>query len=676
MASDLIIQEIKQRLDLVTYIGRTVNLKRAGSTFKALCPFHAEKTPSFFVFPHTSTWHCFGSCNEGGDIFSFLQKQEGLSFREALHVLAGEAGLALEEEDEQRQIERKEQQRLLALCEVALLQFQEWLWEHPESEYCRDYIAGRGLKIETVHRFGLGFAPNSWDSLLMTLAERGYALDDMVRVGLARRREMGHYYDVFRARLIFPIRDVRGRVVGFGGRALYAEQTPKYLNSPQGILFDKSALLYGLDLAKERIRTASRAVVVEGYMDVLAAHQANFTNVVASLGTALTEAQLRLLTRYSPNLTLALDGDQAGQKAAQRGLEAVLKLQTQWEKTQREEAKRGRSHARYVESDIRVVALPDGLDPCDLIMSAPDKWAQRVAGALPLMDYMIAHRLRGVDLQDAVEKARAASDLLPLIADLESNVIRNHYLQRLALLLGTDERSLLLEMPASKEDSRSSRPRHEPPPSLPPDPNWESPPPDVAGEYVPPPWEAEGVSTPQKREQAEWREVQNELPALPNPASLPSLESYLLFLLLERPSFVGEATRCGVRSDMWVEVAHRQIWEQLCHEPPVSSTHLREWLADLDELVVESTGKIIEFYSSYPAIKNEEWEAEAFNRLDDFLMRYEERQARNLQLILNGYQVDSESDRQLVRQLHQQIYVVTKNRLVRQKAWRARNGKR
>ena len=464
MASDQVIIEIKERLDIVEYIGRTVDLTSAGRTFKANCPFHVEKTPSFFVFPHTNTWHCFGACSEGGDIFSFVQKREGLTFRESLELLAQESGIKLSEESAQQQQIRIEQERLYSLCEAASALFQKWLGDHPDGKHCREYVKQRNLLPEIVHRFGLGYAPNSWDNLLNTLSLRGYEPRDMVEVGLARERKPNSrspqaapsYYDALRNRLVFPIRNLRGRIIGFGGRSLEDQQQPKYINSPQSIIFDKSHLLYGLDLAKDAIRQQKRAVIVEGYIDVIAAHQAGFTNVVASLGTALTTEQIRQLTRYSVNLTLALDADYAGQKAAKRGLETILALQKEQRRTQWDRARRGQGSANYAPGDIRVLTLPEGYDPDDLISSSPDYWVELLENALPVIDYLITNRLENANVDDPVEKTRIVADLLPTISNLESALMRDHYIRQLARALKTNERVLSDELLTYRQSGTTS----------------------------------------------------------------------------------------------------------------------------------------------------------------------------------------------------------------------------
>jgi DNA primase len=649
MAGDRVVEEIKQRLDLVEYIGRTVDLKRAGRTYKACCPFHAEKTPSFIVFPHTGTWRCFGACGEGGDIFSYVQKREGLTFSEALRQLAQEAGVALEEESEAQREARAERERLLAVCQAAMEQFQSWLRELPDGQHCREYVASRGITKEMIQRFNLGYAPESWDALVTTLTGRGYNIADLLLLGLARERDNGGFYDVLRDRLVFPIRDVRGQVVGFGGRALHADQVPKYINSPQSPLFDKSRTLYGLDLAKDAIRAQERAVIAEGYMDVIAAHQMGFTNVVASLGTALTAEQVRLLRRYSPHVTLALDADAAGQKAAERGLETALNFQKQVRNARWERARHGRGTASDVEGDVRILRLPEGLDPDDLLRNSPERWEALVDGALPVMDFLIQQRLKGLSLDDAVQKAQVASELLPLIAESDSSVVRDHYLQRVARLLHVDERILAQEL-AKHLGQRKRAPQ-----SLPPQPHAfdEPPPPDYDG------WES------YERPEQPLEILESEQSGGLQPASL---EGYLLYLFMEHPRLLELATAYEVRPDMWDRTEQRQLYDALLRIRPAGAAQLEEFLEELDAPVAGEAKRILGYFSAQPAVPHEETENEAQVKVIQFLIRHHERQARHLHFMLDDMQRTLESDPQAMIQLLQQKTVLEQGILRHQKA--------
>ncbi|MEO5986047.1 MAG: DNA primase, partial [Candidatus Limnocylindria bacterium] len=288
-------------------VGETVALKRAGTVQKGLCPFHAEKTPSFIVTPDRETWHCFG-CGEHGDIFTFVMRRDGLDFREALSRLADRAGVELSEHSAR---EDRLKRRLRESLEAAIAWYREVLLQAQQAERARAYLVERGLSEETLERFGIGYAPNTWEAMSKRLRAKGFSDADLIGSGLASASNRGSVYDRFRGRIIIPIRDASGRPVGLGGRILPDAEGPKYLNSPATPLFDKSRTLYGIDLAKGAIRREKQAVIVEDYTDVMAAHQAGFTNVVASLGTALTQGQVELANRYADAVALAYDVDLA-----------------------------------------------------------------------------------------------------------------------------------------------------------------------------------------------------------------------------------------------------------------------------------------------------------------------------------------------------------------------------
>lgn len=454
-----VIDEIKDRLDIVEVIQSFVPLKKAGRNYKGLCPFHAEKTPSFVVFPHTGTWHCFGACNTGGDVFSFLMKQENLDFGEALRLLAQRAGVELEPRSPQAAEADKRLDLLREINQAAANYFHHLLLNSDEAVRARRYLDERGLNQETISRFQVGYALNQWDGLLRYLTSKGYALDDLSEVGLIIEREDGSgYYDRFRERIIFAIRDHRGRTIGFGGRVL-GDGQPKYLNSPQTPLFDKSSVLFGLDQARQGIRATGEAVIVEGYMDVLMAHQFGINNVVAQMGTALTEAQLRRLKRYAQRFILALDSDVAGDQATLRGLDVARQVLDR----QVIPVPTPRGLIRFEErlaADIRIVSLPVGRDPDQVIHESRSHWAQLMAQARPLMDYYFQALTADLDLTTAKGKAEAVSALGPLLVELGDRVQRTHYLQLLARMVQVDERSLWQQI--RQATGRKERPRPKP----------------------------------------------------------------------------------------------------------------------------------------------------------------------------------------------------------------------
>ena len=319
-------------------VGETVALKRAGTIMKGLCPFHAEKTPSFIVTPDRETWHCFG-CGEHGDIFTFLMRRDGLDFRESLGRLAERAGVEL---SERTASEDRRKRRLREALEAAITFYRQVLLDAHQAERARAYLADRGFSEDTLERFAIGYALNNWEALTKRLRAKGFTDREMTDAGLAKPSTRGGVYDAFRGRIIIPIRDVSGRAIGLGGRIMPDAEGPKYLNSPATALFDKSRTLYGIDLAKAAIRREKLAVIVEGYTDVMAAHQAGFENVVASLGTALTAGQVELANRYADAVALAYDVDLAGEAATQRGLLEEL---------------------GPVVSTVRVIRIPAGKDP-------------------------------------------------------------------------------------------------------------------------------------------------------------------------------------------------------------------------------------------------------------------------------------------------------------------------
>jgi DNA primase len=415
------IDEVKARLDIVDVIGGYVQLQKAGRSYKAVCPFHSERTPSFFVSPERQSWHCFGACGEGGDVFSFVMKREGLEFREALRLLAERAGVPLPER--RRAEEDAERERLRQANEAAAQYYHRVLLDSEEGRRARRYLEERGLDRGTVQDFQLGFAPAGWETLWRHLRERGYGQEELLAAGLISSGERGPR-DLFHERIMFPIADMRGRVVGFGGRSLPGEgreeSQPKYLNTAQTVLFDKGSLLYALDKAKEHIRREGSAVIVEGYMDAIAAHQHGYANVVASMGTALTERQVRLLKRFARDVVLALDADTAGQEATLRAVE----------------------YQEILGRDIRVALLPAGLDPDQAIRRQPEGWPGLLAGAQPLLDYKFQTVAASLQGARPWERSRAVDELLPLVAAIGDRIVQAHYVQRLARLAQMREAEL------------------------------------------------------------------------------------------------------------------------------------------------------------------------------------------------------------------------------------------
>ncbi len=461
-----VIDEVKSKIDIVDLVSNTVSLKKSGKSYTGFCPFHSNtKTPSFVVFPETQTWRCFGACADGGDIFSFVIKREGYDFKQALETLAHQAGVQLEPPGPQKAKQDEYRQKLLELNAAAATYFHNLLTTSPTAANVRAYLTKRELTAETISIFQLGYALDQWDALKNHFVERGYSHKDLLATGLITARDDGSAgYDRFRNRLIIPIRNLQGQVIGFGARALTADQLPKYLNSPQTRLFDKSATLYGLDLARQPIRQADQVVIVEGYMDVIQAHQRGAKNVVAQMGTALTEQQLKLLKRTTPNFVLALDADAAGGAATLRGLDVAR------ETLDRETipVPTARGLIRYegrLEADIRIAILPKGKDPDDILREGLDVWQNIITTAVPIVDFYFEAVTTGLDLNEAKDKNIAVRKLMPVLHDIGNKVEQAHYIQKLARLIHVNERTLIAEL--NEQQKSGSKRRQQPAPPRP-----------------------------------------------------------------------------------------------------------------------------------------------------------------------------------------------------------------
>lgn len=465
------VDQIKERLDVVSVVSDYVTLTKAGRNFKARCPFHQERTPSFYVFPQTQTWRCFGACATGGDLFSFVMRQQGVEFGGALRLLAQKAGVVLEERPRNPEAEQRSN-RLLEANQAAALFYHHQLLNSPEAAPVRSYVDQRGISKEMVDAFVLGYSPQPRDSLSSYLESRSFTTEELLEAGLVMEGNSG-LVDRFWGRLMFPIWNASGMVVGFGGRTL-GDAMPKYLNSSQTPLFDKGGILYALHRAQEGIRKERQAVIVEGYMDALMAHQYGFSNVVASMGTSITEAQVQLLSRYTNSLVLALDPDAAGQTATLRSLETAPAAMgeevvpvPQWRGRVRWKQQGGRpvitglpqgtiSLVSKHKGDIKVLELPPGKDPDELIRTDPRQWPELVAKSVPMMDFVLKAASQRLDLTSPRGKAQAAEEVLPFIAELSSPVEQSHYLQRLADMVGVDERTLRSTFPAKRQTRRQA----------------------------------------------------------------------------------------------------------------------------------------------------------------------------------------------------------------------------
>lgn len=463
-----VLDEIKARIDIVDLISETVQLRRVGKNYTGFCPFHSNtRTPAFVVFPETGTWRCFGQCNEGGDIVGFVMKKEGWDFSEALRYLAERAGVQLRAPSPEEQAADAQNEALRSLLEDAVAFYRHNLFNTPAGQSALQYLRQkRELKDAIIEAFGLGYAPNSWEAATRYFKSKGYREEDLIACGLSIARTVAEggpgagIYDRFRHRLMFPIRDERGRIAGFGARILDPDDVPKFINSPQSALFDKGKLLYGLDLARKSIRTQDQAVIVEGYLDVIALHQAGFTNTVSPMGTALTEAQLRLLKRFTRRIVLALDADAAGDKATLRGLQ-IARQALEHETEPVFDARGLLGYESRLQADLRVTTLPEGMDPDEVVNRNPAQWATILENARPIVIHVMETLAKERDLDDPKAKSEIAAQVLPLIEDIPNAIEREDYRQRLARLLHIDERALIPS--ASRRGGVPSRKRFTPP---------------------------------------------------------------------------------------------------------------------------------------------------------------------------------------------------------------------
>ncbi len=397
------LEEIKNKIDIVEYVGKYVQLKQSGRNFKGLCPFHSEKTPSFMVSPEKQIWHCFG-CNEGGDVISFVEKIECLSFSEAVKELAGQAGVTLSQNFSQR---KEPTDKFFNINEQACTIYEQKL-QTTEGKKALDYLKKRGLTDKTIKEFRLGFSPYQGEVVVKELTSLGYTREDLVKAGVATDKN-GKKIDQFRNRLMFPITNVQGKVIGFSARVL-EDSLPKYINTPETPIYHKSNILFGFDKAKEQTRKQDHIILVEGNMDVIFSYQAGVKNVAAASGTALTEAQLDLIKRFTKNIKLSFDVDMAGQNATRRAIELA------WE--------RG--------FNIKVIEVPEGKDPADLVKADPKKWINACRKAKYVVDYIFDSTFDKYDITNILDKKRATKELLETISRLPDPVEKEHYLQILA----------------------------------------------------------------------------------------------------------------------------------------------------------------------------------------------------------------------------------------------------
>lgn len=411
------LSQIKEKINIVDLIQEYLPLKKSGVNFKTNCPFHQEKTASFMVSPDRGIWRCFG-CSKGGDIFKFLMEKEGLDFKEALEILAKKAGISLKRPSSESNL----RDRLLEINLKAAEFFHFLLTQHKLGKNALDYLKGRGLTIDTIKEFNLGYSPNSWDSLTNFLLKRGFKTSEIIQSGLGVASKSG-CYDRFRGRVIFPLVDSKNQVISFAGRILDKGE-PKYLNGPQTPIFDKSNFLFGLNLAKAEIRKKDQAILTEGELDMILSYQSGVKNVVACKGTALTLGQVDLIKKYAETVILCFDMDLAGDSASRRGIEI----------------------ADSAGLNIKVIQIPDGKDPAELILKDPKIWEEAVEKAEPIYDYYLKSASSRYKTNQAEDKKKMAQELIPIWAKIADPVTADFYLQKLSAMLSVSEDVLKKEI--------------------------------------------------------------------------------------------------------------------------------------------------------------------------------------------------------------------------------------
>jgi len=415
-----VIEEIKQRVDIVDFIGNFISLKKTGRNFKALCPFHQEKTPSFIVSPERQIWHCFGACNEGGDIIKFLMKWEKLTFFEAVKELAKKAGLQMKNIDFEDKLWEKKK-RFLSMNQLAADFFHFILLKTDYGKKAVEYLYQRKIKPSTIKTFNLGYAPLSWNSLYSFLNKKKYEEEEMLENGLLVRNEKGGFYDRFRGRLMFPIYDSRGNIIAFSGRNLIENnKEAKYINSPETPLYHKRETLFGFHLAKEAIKKTNNVYIVEGEFDMISPYQAGFYNFVAIKGSALTKEQLIILKRYTERITLTLDADTSGIEAIKRGIEEAEKF----------------------DFDINVVVLDFAKDPDEAIKTNFEKFRNLIKKPIGVYDFLIDFNLKKYPEKNAYNKRKISEELIPYLAGIKNNVVQSYYIKKLSSLLEVSEQSI------------------------------------------------------------------------------------------------------------------------------------------------------------------------------------------------------------------------------------------
>jgi len=431
------VEEIKSRLDIVDVISDYIDLRQAGENFKAICPFHEEKTPSFFVSPSKQIWHCFG-CGKGSDIFGFVQEIEGIDFPEALRILAKRAGVKVNYNDKEF---KSQKTALYNISNLATKFYHKILLDSKGAKKARDYLKNRGLNEKIISQFKLGYVPDKWDTILNFLKNKNYKIENIEKTGLiVKRKDKNGYYDRFRNRIMFPIFDLYGQSVGFTGRIMPDQESkkiPKYINTPETDIYNKSKVLFGLDKAKTAIKKKDKVILVEGNMDVLTAHQAGTKNTICTSGTALTKKQINIIKRFTENVDLAFDLDTAGQAATKRSIDLLLKESM----------------------NVSVLKLKHGKDPADMINKNIKDWEKATKNPLPIMEYYFNLAFKNRDLSSTEDKKKATKVFLPEIAKLGDPVEKGLWIKKLSDKLDLSEVYLRDALQSQKTTPRKVRPK-------------------------------------------------------------------------------------------------------------------------------------------------------------------------------------------------------------------------
>jgi DNA primase len=428
------IEEIKKRIDIVDFIGSFIDLKKSGRNFKALCPFHQEKTPSFIISPERQIWHCFGACQEGGDAIKFLMKWENITFYEALKELAEKLGIKLKKFDfEDRAWKKKE--RLFTINSLANEFYHYLLTKHKIGRKALDYLKNRKTNRKIIDTFNLGYSPSSWDSLLKFLKKKGFQRDEAYEAGLLVKSEKGNFYDRFRKRLMFPIKDQRGNILGFSGRILGEKGESKYINTPETPIYHKRESLFGINLAKEAIKKMGRAILVEGELDMISCFREGITNAVAIKGSAITKEQLMLLKHYTNQVVLSLDADIAGEETTKRAI----------------------VDAENLDFDVLVVSFDFAKDPDEALKKDPLAFKKIIEKPMSIYDFIIDLSLKKNKGQDAISKKNIGNETIPFIAGIKNPIVQSHYLKKIAEILEVDPQAVKLLM---RKEINKQKKRH------------------------------------------------------------------------------------------------------------------------------------------------------------------------------------------------------------------------